>query len=316
MLSGAGADQLYGGVGADVFDGGAGNDSLYGERGDDLLDGGAGSDTIHGGGGNDWVVYATATSPVTVDMRRSAPQSSGGGGVDTLYEIENVIGSMFGDRILADITVANTLAGGQGNATYAIYESIDTVVEKPGEGTTDRIYAYSNISLDPTRDVEMIFARVDTGLVLTGSAIANRIEGAAGDDTISGDAGDDKLRGAAGLDLIDGDDGDDTLFGGAGNDTLRGGAGFDSLDGDDGGDRIIEYAGEGIDSVWASIDFAVGAGQEVERLYVATATGIELIANEFANRLYGNSGTAIRAMTRSSAAGVTTPSRATTATIV
>ena len=67
------------------------------------------------------------------------------------------------------------------------------------------------------------------------------------------------------------------LFGGTGDDTYRV---YSAAD------QVVEAAGEGNDLVLAFADFALGAGQEVERLTVAEgAGGVELGGNELANRL-------------------------------
>ncbi len=100
--------------------------------------------------------------------------------------------------------------------------------------------------------------------VLTGTSVANTIDGGAGNDIIRSLGGNDTVRGGDGNDVIDGgsaadrlfgDDGDDRLLGGAGVDRLDGGAGNDLLDGGVGNDVLT--GGLGGDS------FVFGAGDRV-----------------------------------------------------
>ena len=87
---------------------------------------------------------------------------------------------------------------------------------------------------------------VQPGQTFTGTDLADRIRGGAGDDLMSGLGGDDELRGGRG---------DDTQYGGADNDKLRGDAGNDSLFGGDGDDEmrgdgdLITVGGVGGDDV-------------------------------------------------------------------
>lgn len=71
------------------------------------------------------------------------------------------------------------------------------------------------------------------------------IDGGAGGDFLRGDVGDDRLAGGLGLDRLDGGDGRDLLFGDWAHDRLFGGAGDDELDGGPGDDWLS--GGEGAD---------------------------------------------------------------------
>lgn len=92
-------DSVRGGGTLDTLTGNAGNDTLDGWYGNDVLDGGLGDDTIIGGEGLDTATYALATSAVTLDLRLSTAQNTGGYGVDTVTGVEYVIASAFGDTI-------------------------------------------------------------------------------------------------------------------------------------------------------------------------------------------------------------------------
>ena len=73
---------------------------------------------------------------------------------------------------------------------------------------------------------------------------------------------------------------------------MHGGLGNDTFYVDNAGDSVFDNAGEGtLDRVYASVNFQLTAGQEIERLYAnAGATGLALAGNELANRLYGANG--------------------------
>lgn len=77
----------------------------------------------------------------------------------------------------------------------------------------------------------------------------DRLFGLAGNDEIDGGAGDDVLDGGDGADDLDGDAGNDSLYGGAGNDLLNGGAGDDLLMGGAGSDVFEFYRGSGRDVI-------------------------------------------------------------------
>ncbi len=73
---------------------------------------------------------------------------------------------------------------------------------------------------------------------LSGSYLADWIDGGADHDMISGRGGDDILLGDLGNDLVFGGDGQDDVYGGEGNDSLYGGAQSDFIEGGSGNDRI------------------------------------------------------------------------------
>ena len=92
------------------------------------------------------------------------------------------------------------------------------------------------------------------------------------------------LRGNAGDNVLNGKGGTDSLYGGAGNDTYI----VDRL-----ADRVFETGDEGRDTVVASTSYALAAGQEIEILKLAIATGtsrLHFVGNEFDNLLRGNEG--------------------------
>jgi Ca2+-binding RTX toxin-like protein len=130
------------------------------------------------------------------------------------------------------------------------------------------------------------------------------IAGGIGNDLLSGDAGNDKLLGESGRDQLFGQsgddelwgmDGDDALFGGVGNDLLVGGDGADQMEGGEGNDSyevdnvldvIVELAGEGVDTVDASIDYTLAT--ELENLTLTGTQAFQGTGNEKRNVLVGS----------------------------
>jgi Ca2+-binding RTX toxin-like protein len=83
--------------------------------------------------------------------------------------------------------------------------------------------------------------------MIGGTAAANKINAAGGNDTVWGDGGNDTIEGGVGNDFLHGGIGDDTItdsegddliWGDAGNDTIHAGGGIDQVFGGDGNDTL------------------------------------------------------------------------------
>ena len=331
LEGGSGNDSLFGGADNDFLFGDSDDDVLHGGAGDDVLDGGA-----NALGGGDTADYADATGTgVTVNLAIAGGQAVGGGlGTDTLSGIENVIGSALGDQLTGDGNV-NTLTGGGGVDTMSggdgndvIYGDdgddaisgdggadfmygglgddrfvVDTyageaVVEFSGQGT-DVVYAMIDYAVG--LNIEQIIlvegsAAVNAGggednNVIIGNTAANVIYAYGGDDVLAGGDGDDSLLGMDGNDAIDGQGGNDQMIGGIGNDSFV----INSIS-----DVAAEFNGitEGIDTVYAHIDYTLGGS--IEQLILVEGTAAVngagdsndnvVIGNSAANTLYGNDG--------------------------
>lgn len=179
LSGGDGKDQLLGGVGDDTLEGGNGDDSLnggsdadrlYGGAGKDLLTGGAGNDTIDGGQGSDTASYAVATAGVTVNLAITSPQDTGSG-IDTIRNVENLIGSSYNDALVGD-SFANALTGGAGNDSLAGGLGDDVLDGGTGNDT------------------------------LSGGSGNDVLKGGDGNDILNGYAGADTLTGGAGADIF------------------------------------------------------------------------------------------------------------------
>ncbi len=110
-------------------------------------------------------------------------------------------------------------------------------------------------------------------------------------DEISGGAGDDTLYGMRGDDALYGGQGNDTLNGGPGADIMVGGTGNDTYYVDNADDQVTELLGKGSDTIYASVSYALPAGQAIEFLRAnAGATGLILTGNELNNTTVGGAG--------------------------
>jgi hypothetical protein len=127
----AGNDQLDGGTGNDALTGGTGDDQLAGEGGNDTLSGGDGDDEMDGGTGTDTADYSAAAAGVVVSLIVATEQSTGGGGIDTLFRIENLTGSNFVDN-LSGTGSANVLTGLAGDDTLNGVGGNDTLLGGDG----------------------------------------------------------------------------------------------------------------------------------------------------------------------------------------
>ena len=240
-------NTIHAGSGHDIIRGFDGADKLYGDDGDDTLIGGRGSDTLDGGAGTNTVSYEGASEAVNVYLDPSKSYINfGDAGGDTFNNIQNIIGSSYGDDLEGDIN-KNKIYGADGDDTLqggAGADTLDGASVGSDSNTTDL-----NNTLSYSNSAEAVKINLATGVVSGGDAAGDVIShfrniiGSAGNDTLTGDQNKNLLNGGDGKDLIDGAQGDDTLNGGAGNDILFGGEGNDSLSGQGGDDTLIGGAG-------------------------------------------------------------------------
>lgn len=105
---------------------------------------------------------------------------------------------------------------------------------------------------------------------LTGNDVANVLTGNNGDDTLTGNGG---------ADILDGGGGSDTMAGGTGDDTYYVDVTFDG---------VTENADEGIDTVFSSATYTLGAN--VENLTLTGSAALSATGNALNNVIVGNSG--------------------------
>jgi len=312
VFGGDGNDFISGGVGNDVLSGDSGNDQVYGESGNDalfgrdgndelagmegydylnggagndLLDGGAAADEMIGGAGNDTYAVDDIGDTVTEfadegnDTVKSSIDYALGENVENLSllgssdlngtgnELENSLKGNSGNNTLrgeAGNDVLNgkegedTLIGGIGDDTYIVDNSADVVSEQANEGSD---VIFSSASYVMPEHVENMVLTGTSSISGTGNILDNRITGNNENN------------------LIDG---------GAGADVMTGGIGHDNYVVDNAGDVVLENQNQGIDTVYSSIDYALG--ENLENVTLTGNNNLNASGNELDNTLIGNSG--------------------------
>ena len=257
---------------------GAGNvldNTVTGNALGNLLDGAQGADRMAGGGGDDtYIVDNTGDTTLEQDQQGTdhAIASVSYGLADAVENLtlvgsadlsaignalDNVIIGNAGSNLIDGGAGADAMAGGAGGDHYVVDDIADTVTEAEGEGT-DLIEASVSYTLSDN---------VET-LVLTGTAVTGT--GNALDNLLVGNAMDNLLDGAAGADR------------------MAGGAGDDTYTADNAGDTVMEAAGEGIDTVRASVTFTLG--DNVDNLVLTGGDDLDGTGNELDNVIVANSG--------------------------
>jgi Ca2+-binding RTX toxin-like protein len=233
---------LDGGAGADYMAGGAGNDTYVVDNvGDTALElAGEGTDTV-----NSTISYTLGSQLENLTLTGSAVVNGTGNELDNKLignTANNVLTGAAGNDVLIGGAGNDTLAGGLGNDTYEVKEAGDVVIENAGEGT-DAVWAYINYTLGANVE-NLVFSSAVGNMTGTGNALNNTMLGSAGNDV---------------------------LIGGGGADTLKGAAGNDTYEVTEAGDVVTENAAEGTDTVWAYVNYTLGAN--VENLVFSNAVG-------------------------------------------
>ncbi len=125
-------------------------------------------------------------------------------------------------------------------------------------------------------------------LEMTGSGVANTLEGNSGANRMEGAGGNDMMRGMDGNDLMSGGFGNDRVYGGNGNDRLMGNDGADTLNGGNGNDKM--FGGQHADVLIGERGNDVLWGQlGNDRLYGSDGNDI-VLGNAHRDALYGGNG--------------------------
>jgi Ca2+-binding RTX toxin-like protein len=289
-------DKLYGGPDRDVLIGGHGTDEMEGGTGNDWLRGGTNGDTYRGGsneGDNDVASFAATTpsaghapgvSGIAVNMtdrERNGvrPNSALGEGVDTVTEIESVIGSPFNDVI--DGRTAVKYYGGMGTDSCtpepcdepgthltAPFAYLDQYTPFTNEPTPDPIFVVVDGGGAETLEIASGEAATTLNHSITGGVATLapcQVSGSSISCPLAASslAGLVALYGAGGNDVItmgslpngrtsdiDGGEDSDTIRGGSGGDVIySGNSGSDTLQGGDGADALIAEGSGGDDLI-------------------------------------------------------------------
>jgi Ca2+-binding RTX toxin-like protein len=221
-------DVIYGSNDANKLSGEAGDDFVFGFNGNDILSGGAGFNHLDGGVGIDAVSYDSATRGATVSLIWHTGSADG---IDSLADIENVIGSAFNDVLYGDNN-DNTFDGGRGDNTYYGFGGIDTVTYAALTSAVTVSLPWQTATgsgFDTLYDIENLIGTAFNDTLYGANIVANAFDAGDGADAIFGFGGSDRLIGGFGNDEIDGGTGSDILYGDVqtlsgtgGNDLIRG----------------------------------------------------------------------------------------------
>lgn len=154
---------------------------------------------------------ATSTYGVVKDAYRNSNNDIVNA-VDTLYDVENVVGSIYADELYGNsqdntfygLDGNDTIDGGNGNDTvdYSYAETAVTI-NNGSHLTSGYTITVSGTDTDTIANIEN-FIGSDQNDSLIGSSAANIIEGGAGNDTLGGGPGNDTLDGGLGTNLHQG----------------------------------------------------------------------------------------------------------------
>jgi trimeric autotransporter adhesin len=247
---------LTGNSAANILTGGAGNDVYVIGAGDTVVEtANAGLDTVL----SDVTTTLSANVELLVLTGTSAINGTGNSLTNTLSG-NNAANTLDGGA------GADILAGLDGNDTYLVDNTGDTVIELANNGIDT---VQSSVTYTLAANVE--------NLTLTGAAAINGT-GNTLDNLLLGNSANNTLIGGAG---------NDTLDGGAGNDTMVGGTGNDTYVVTAVGDVVTENANEGMDTVQSSLTYTLGAN--VEHLTLTGTAAINGTGNILDNQMIGNS---------------------------
>jgi serralysin len=233
----SGFEEVRGSRFADVFLGDANDNRFMGLRGADSFDGGSQSDL-------DTVAYYQdyrfGGSRGIVANWASGTVRDGWGSIDTIANIENIVGTKFNDRFSSvGAGVEAVMTGDGGIDVYHCgsgYDEINFLNTATQGAIVDMNRGLNEIINDGHGNTE--------NYSVVGGAL-DALAGTNFDDVFTGDAADNLLFGRRGVDTLFGNDGADRLRGGHGADILSGGAGADTFayeKTDEGGDIISGFS--------------------------------------------------------------------------
>ena len=248
-------EHLIATTGDNLITGTDGDNSIAALAGNDTLMGGLGADTLDGGDNEDTVDYSGSLEAIWVEL---GPGTGSGGQAegDVLSNIENVVGTAFGDVIFGDASSnklyggdgIDALIGGAGADTLDGGDSLDWAAyfDAPGPLNIDLetpALSSSYFAEDTLISIEIIGGATNFSNTFNGASASDIFIGGLANDTIEGGGGHDLLQGGGADDVIWGEAGRDGIFGNKGDDVLYGGADDDGFyfQNDDGHDVIKDF---------------------------------------------------------------------------
>ncbi len=311
VSGGDGSDFLRGEAGDDTLNGGSGDDVMRGGAGVDTYVGGDGLDRIsfYELAATQGVVASLLTQTITNDGFGNAESISGiedfGGGTAFADSFEGNNGANlflvdYGDTVTAqggDDTfqvdrAAATINGGDGNDTILSFTLSSLQQDTNGNGLAEVISGSTGVIVDLGAGQIINDGFGSSGSIISienagGSVLNDSITGSSVANILNGFEGDDALFGLGGADTLNGDVGNDTLDGGAGADTMTGGDGDDVYVVDNAGDVVTETSAlGGVDTVQTSVTRTLGA--HFENLVLTGAGAITGYGNALNNSITGN----------------------------
>ena len=258
---------------------GTGNDldnNIQGNAGDNIIDGGIGADLMSGNGGNDTFIVDNVGDYIAIigtgiDTVKSSIDYSLSDGFENLTLMGAAVvgnGSNF-DNVITGNAANNTINGAAGNDTFVLTGARSDYTYTMTDATHMQITdtrAGGGDGIDTITGIEMVQFAGGAQFTLA-SLLTNLVSGGTGGDNLVGST--------AG----------DTIDGGLGADTMTGGLGDDIYIVDDAGDVVVENAGEGTETVQASVSFTLAANVENLMMMGTAATGT---GNDLANVIVGN----------------------------
>lgn len=257
---------FIGNSGTNTFSGKAGNDTYY-------IDDSKDSITENLNKGTD-IVFASinwtlASNIENLTLTATAIEARGNELNNILIgnSSSNTIYGFAGNDTLNGGTGNDILIGGLGNDTYIVDTINDIVTEALNEGTDT---VESSLTWTLGNNIETLKLTGTANINATGNDLNNLLQGNNANNTLVGGAG------------------SDTLIGAAGNDTMIGGTGDDTYYADATSDVVTEAFNEGIDTVFSTVDWTLGAN--IENLTLSSSANINGTGNDLNNRLNGNTG--------------------------
>jgi Ca2+-binding RTX toxin-like protein len=270
------SQYIYGNATNNRLEGGGGGDVLAGLAGDDMYVIGDVRDSVReavGEGINDKVytsISFTLTAGQEIELLATVAQASTAAINLTGNAFDQEIQGNAGNNVLIGGGGYDVLRGYEGDDTYYMYGEADYISSEYPDGGNDKVYVDFDYTLPSHLQIETL-APTD----------------------LSGVAAIDLTGNAWGGQLIYGNAGVNTLGGGGGGDLLNGFGGNDSYLIVDARDAVYEGAGGGNDRIYASVDYRLNAGSQVETIGTTNNSGtaaISLTGNEQAQSVYGNAG--------------------------